>query len=143
MRKFRTRFFSIFLLISCMLTITAQAQEIVPYASDQIHAYDGDAIACGGGKIAIEFSIEGTGRMKSIGASKIRISERYGDDGWMTAGGFKSTDEGMTVSGRNSYGTTIYFNGEEGTYYKVEITVFATDYDGVTDSRTVTCYVTA
>lgn len=140
MKKNKVRFLSMFLLISCVLTISANA---AVYASDQIGAYDGDAIACGGGKLAIEFSVEGTDQMKSLGASKIRISERYGTDGWRTAEVFTSSDDGMTISGRNSYVNTMYFYGEAGTYYKVEITVFATDYDGVTDSRTVTCYVTA
>lgn len=81
--------------------------------------------------------------MKKLGASKIRISERDGTDGWIIAEVFTSSDAGMTASGRNFYGNTKYFNGVSGTYYKVEITVFATDYDGITDSRTVTCYVTA
>ncbi len=143
MKKMKSRFISMFLLVSCMLTITANAQGIVPYASDQLHAYDSNVIATGGGKLAIQFSVEGTGRMKSIGASKIRISERYGTDGWMTAGVFTSSDTGMTVSDRNSYGNTMYFDGVSGTYYKVEVTIFATDYDGVTDSRTITNYVTA
>ena len=140
MERTKGRFLSLLLVLSCVLTLPASA---TVKASDQIDAYDGDAIACGGGKIAIEFSIEGTDQMKKLGASKIRISERDGTDGWIIAEVFTSSDAGMTASGRNFYGNTKYFNGVSGTYYKVEITVFATDYDGVTDSRTVTCYVTA
>ncbi len=143
MTRRKSRVISLLLLIACMLTITVNAQGIVPYASDQIDAYDGDAIACGNGRLAIEFSIEGTGIMKSIGSSKITIYEKYGEDGWMIAKAFTEKDDGMTVSGTNSYGTTMYFNGIKGTQYKVVITVFATDYKNVKDSRTVTCYVTA
>ena len=140
MKSIKCRFMSLIIVLSYMFTVPASA---AVRASDQIDAYDGDAIACGGGRIAIEFSIEGTDQMKKLGGSKIRISERDSTDGWITAEVFTSSDAGMTASGRNFYGTTKYFNGVSGTYYKVEITVFATDYDGVTDSRTVTCYVTA
>ncbi|MFG6334684.1 MAG: hypothetical protein K1W20_04310 [Lachnospiraceae bacterium] len=138
------RIVSILLLLACMLTVTtAGAYGIVPYASDQIDAYDGNAIASGGGQLAIQFSIEGTGIMKAIGSSQIKIYEKYGKDGWMIAKVFTEKDEGMTVSGRNAYGTTMYYDGIKGTQYKVVITVFATDYDNVKDSRTVTRYVTA
>lgn len=143
MTRKKSRIISLLLLIACMLTITVNAQGIVPYASDQIDAYDGDAISCGNGRLAIEFSIEGTDIMKKIGSSKIAIYEKYGKDGWMIAEVFTEEDEGMTVSGRNSYSKTMYYNGTAGTQYKVVITVFATDYDNVKDSRTVTRYVTA
>lgn len=143
MTRKKSRIISLLLLIACMLTITVNAQGIVPYASDQIDAYDGDAIACGNGRLAIEFSIEGTGIMKSIGSSKIAIYEKYGEDGWMIEKVFTEKTEGMTVSGRNSYSKTMYYDGTAGTQYKVVITVFATDYDNVKDSRTVTRYVTA
>lgn len=139
----KSRVISLFLLIACMLTITVNAQGIVPYASDQIDAYDGDAIACGNGRLAIEFSVEGTDIMKSIGSSQIKIYEKYGKDGWMIVEVLTEKDEGMTVSGKHTYGTTMYYNGTAGTQYKVVITVFATDYDNVKDSRTVTRYVTA
>lgn len=143
MTRKKSRIISLLLLIACMLTITVNAQGIVPYASDQIDAYDGDAIACGNGRLAIEFSIEGTGIMKSIGSSKIAIYEKYGEDGWMIEKVFTEKTEGMTVSGRNSYSKTMYYDGTAGTQYKVVITVFATDYNNVKDSRTVTRYVTA
>lgn len=142
-KKNKLRVISVLLVMACLLTATAGAYEIVPYASDQIGAYDGDAIACGNGRLAIEFSIEGTGIMKSIGSSKIAIYEKYGEDGWMIEKVFTEKTEGMTVSGRNSYSKTMYYDGIAGTQYKVVITVFATDYDNVKDSRTVTRYVTA
>ncbi len=55
MKKMKSRFVSMFLLVSCMLTITANAQGIMPYASDQIHAYDSNVVATGNGRIAIQF----------------------------------------------------------------------------------------
>lgn len=144
MVKMKTRFISMLLLAACLLSmVSVSAQGITPYASDQLNAYDATIVACGGGVLAIEFSVEGTGRMKSIGASKIRVYEQYGTDGWMLAETFTKNDTGMTTSDRNAYGTTMYFNGDPGTYYKIEVTIFATDYDGITDSRTMTRYKTA
>lgn len=143
MKKNKLRFISVLLVMACLLTAAAGAYEIVPYASDQIGAYDGDAISCGNGRLAIEFSIEGTDIMKSIGSSKIVIYEKYGEDGWMIVEVFLEKDEGMAVSGKSAYGTTMYYNGIKGMEYKVVITVFATDYNNVKDSRTVTRYVTA
>jgi hypothetical protein len=131
------------LLVGCMLTITANAQSIMPYASDQLGAYDSNVAATGNGKLAIQFSVEGTGIMKKIGSSEIIIYEKYGKDGWMIVGAFTEKDKGMTTSGQNSYGTTMYFSGTSGKEYKVSVTIFATDYDGVTDSRTITNYITA
>ncbi len=143
MKKAKSRFVAMFLLISCMLTITANAQGITPYASDQIDAYDSNVVATGNGKIAIQFSVEATDLMKSLGASKIIIYEKYGEDGWMIVDVFNESDKGMTASGKHTYGTTMYFYGTSGVDYKVKVTIFATDYDGVRDSRTITNYVTA
>ena len=115
----------------------------MPYASDQIHAYDSNVVATGNGRIAIQFSVEGIGLMKKRGASKITVYEKYGNDGWMLVDAYTEEDTGMTASGEVSYGTTKYYNGTSGVEYKVSVTIFATDYDGGTDSRTVTNYVTA
>lgn len=67
MKKKNFKIMSMLLLISCMLTLNVYA---ATRASDQIAAYDGDAIACGSGRLAIEFSIDGTDQMKKLGASK-------------------------------------------------------------------------
>ena len=60
MKSIKCRFMSLIIVLSYMFTVPASA---AVRASDQIDAYDGDAIACGGGRIAIEFSIEGTDQM--------------------------------------------------------------------------------
>lgn len=129
----------LFLAISMMLSTTAAA---TPRASDQLGAYEVDAVACGSGKIAIAFSVEGTGIMDSIGAEKIKIYEAYGSDGWMLVRSIGSSTAGMTASNKNLYGTTMYYNGVSGVEYKVQVTIFATNSKG-TDSRTLTRYVTA
>ena len=143
MKKSKIRIISFLVALACMMSVSAYASDIAPYASDQIGAYDGDAIAVGNGPLAIEFSIEGTGKMSSLGAQRIRVYEDYYSDGWALVKTFKQTDEGMATSGKVSYGNTIYYDGISGMKYKIEITVFATDSKGVTDSRTITCYVTA
>lgn len=137
----KIKFVSVILVVSCLLTNVASASSIVPYASDQIDAYDVNVTASGGGEIAIQFSVEGTGVMTKLGAERIKVYEDY-ETGWVLVGSFGKNYAGMTSSNENSYGTEIYFSGNSGSYYKVEVTVFATNSKG-TDSRTVTRYVTA
>lgn len=134
-QKKRLRIVSVLMLMIYVLSISAQA---ATNASDQIFGYEAEAVACGGGKIAIGFSIEGTGFMNSIGAEKIYI---YDPDGRLV-GFFLKSDEGMTASNKVSHGATKYFYGTVGVEYKVVVTVFAEDDDG-SDSRKITCYVTA
>lgn len=134
-QKSRIRFVSVLLLMACFLHLSAYA---ATNASDQICAYEVDAVACGGGKVAIHFSMEGTDIMNSLGASKIRIYDSYD----FLVGGFTKSDEGMTASGKIFYGNTMYFYGTPGVEYKVIVTVFAEDDNG-SDSRSVTVYVTA
>ena len=134
-QKSRIRAISILLLVACFLHLSAYA---TTRASDQIFAYDAEAVACGGGKVAIGFSIEGTDIMNSLGASKIRIYEPNGH----LAEVFLKSDDGMTASNKIFYGHTMYFYGTSGVEYKIIVTVFAEDDNG-SDSRNITCYVTA
>lgn len=134
-QKSRIRIVSALLLLACLLSISAHA---ATNASDQIFAYEAEAVACGNGKIAIEFSIEGTGYMNNIGAKKIKI---YEDNGRLVDVFLKS-DEGMTISNKVSYGNTKYFYGTPGMRYEIVVIVFAEDDRG-SDSRSLTVYVTA
>ena len=129
-QKSRIRAISILLLMACFLHLSAYA---TTRASDQIFDYDD-----GGGKVAIGFSIEGTDIMNSLGASKIRIYEPNGH----LAEVFLKSDDGMTASNKIFYGHTMYFYGTSGVEYKIIVTVFAEDDNG-SDSRNITCYVTA
>lgn len=133
--KSRLRIVSMLLILACILSIPAYA---VTNASDQICAYDAEAAACGGGKVAIIFTIEGTNIMNTLGASKIKI---YDPDGRLVEVFLKS-DEGMTASGKIFYGNTMYFYGTTGVEYEIVVTVFAEDDRG-SDSRNITVYVTA
>lgn len=134
-KKLSIRIISMFLILTSLLSIAAYA---TTKASDQICGYEAEAVACGGGKIAIGFSIEGTGFMNSIGAEKIYIYEPNG----RLVGFFLKADEGMTASNKVSHGATMYFDGTSGVRYEIVVTVFAEDDRG-SDSRNITCYVTA
>ena len=134
-QKSRIRAISILLLMASFLHLSAYA---TTRASDQICSYSAEGAACGNGKIAIVFSIEGTGFMNSLGASKIRIYEQSG----RLAGYFLKSDEGMTATNKVSHGATMYFYGTSGVEYEIVVTVFAENDNG-SDSRSITFYVMA
>lgn len=92
----------------------------------------------GNGEFAITFSIYGTGKMTRIGAKNIIISEKLGS-GWSEVTSYDQYDAGMSRTNATSYANTIYFNGDIGTEYRFEVTVFAQDSSGSdTESETFT-----
>lgn len=111
-------------------------------ASAQIDYYNINAIAAGGGEIAIRFSVTGTNVMKELGAENIYIYERdiYG---WKLTETFDKDDPDMTATNTTKYGTTIYYDGESGKEYRIIVTVFAEDKNGESDSRSKTMTLTA
>ena len=111
-------------------------------ASSQIDIYSMDVTATGNGKIAIMFSVTGAGFMDQIGAKSIDVYERE-STGWETAVSYDADDFGMTASNVTKYGNTKYFYGEPGEEYKIEVTIFAEDKYGDSDSRSKTFYITA
>lgn len=134
MNKKFFRLIAVVLAMSILLSVPAFA---AVKASGQIDVYDISVTKVSRGKIAIEFSVDGTGRMDRIGASSIIVYE----NGTVVAS-YDADDTGMSVRRSTYHANTIYFNGTAGTRYKVEVTVFAEDADG-TDYRTKTVYVTA
>lgn len=111
-------------------------------ASEQIDIYDIDVATIGSGDIAIKFSVTGNGRMSCLGAESIYIYERIGT-AWVLADSYDSEDPGMTASNVAKYGTTKYFYGTAGTEYKIDVTIFAKDMNGNSDSRSKTFTITA
>jgi len=128
------RLIAAILAISCIISVSAFAGT---QASAQIDSYEIIAARVSKGRIGIDFSIDGTGRMDRIGASSIIVYE----NGTIVAS-YNADDTGMSVQGSTYHANTIYFNGTEGTRYQIEVTVFAEDANG-TDYRTKTVYVTA
>ena len=134
MNKKFFRLIAVALAMSIVLSVPAFA---VTRASDQIRRYDITVTKASSGKIAIDFSVDGTSRMDRIGASSIIVYE----NGAVVAS-YDADDTGMSVRRSTYHAHTIYFNGTAGTRYQVEVTVFAEDADG-TDYRTKTVYVYA
>ena len=130
---------SILLACMCLLTSTAFASEM---ASDQITMYSIYVAPAGDGQIGIEFTITAPRIMEEIGAKKITIYE-------ITPSGYKFRDEyikddaGMIATDSWVQANTLYFDGVAGKTYYVTVTVFATDYDGGSDSRSRSFTVTA
>jgi hypothetical protein len=110
-------------------------------ASDQISSYAMAALPASNSRIAIQFSITGTGQMSVIGAQNITIFKKVGSY-WESAGSFTQNNTGMTRTNAFNYGNTLYFSGVSGTNYRVDVTVFAQDSSGASDSRSQSFPVT-
>ena len=123
------------LMASC-LTINAAEQ-----ASDYINEYTIEVTPMGDGDIAIDFSVTGTDVMTKLGAECITVYYRSGIR-WVFAGEYTREESGMYGSNRTEFSNTICFHGTEGTYYKIQVEVFAEDTTG-SDSAFQTFYVTA
>lgn len=76
---------------------------------------------------------------KQIGVEKIKIYE----NGTTLVESLNKDDSGMSKKNATSYANTIYFDGETGTRYRVEVSVFAEDAGGDSDSRSKTVTLTA
>ena len=120
---------------SC-LTINAAEQ-----ASDYINEYTIEVTPMGDGDIAIDFSVTSTDVMTKLGAECITVYYRSGIR-WVFAGEYTREESGMYGSNRTEFSNTICFHGTEGTYYKIQVEVFAEDTTG-SDSAFQTFYVTA
>ena len=123
----------------CLLASTAFASE---NASDQIVAYSIYVEPVGNGQIGMEFSISAPYFMEEIGAESITIYE-ITPTGQKLRAEYTKDDPGMIATDAWVHLNTFYFDGVAGKTYYVTVTVFATDYDGGSDSRTKSFTVTA
>lgn len=135
MKMFR-RMAGLILVFSFLLATSAFA---ATRASEQIRSYSISVTANRGGEIAIEVSVSALGLMKQIGVEEIRIYE----NGTRLVENLSKDDSGMSKKSATSYANTIFFDGESGTQYRVEVTVFAEDMNGASDSRSKTVTLTA
>ena len=139
MKKRLSVIFFLGLLLCNLLAIPAAAADM--RASEQILGHSATVAATGDGEIAVNFSVSGRSKMDEIGAETIRIYAQSGRQ-WILVKSYYSDDDGMSSADTNYFSNTIYYSGIAGTYYKVDITVFAENSAG-SDSRTDTRYVTA
>lgn len=131
-------------LLSLMLAAvlcTVSVSAALTRASAYIDWYSMNVTPVGSGVLWIEFSIEGTGKMSTLGAESITI-ERQSGAKWIQAAEFDRYDEGMVGTNAYTYDNIIPYNGIPETKYKVTITLFAENSSG-SDSRTKTFIVTA
>ncbi|MCD8147593.1 MAG: hypothetical protein LUD84_10025 [Clostridiales bacterium] len=139
MGKYFKRIFISFLVVTFLLS--SLSVPALARSSEQINTYSTNATVLSGGKIYISFSITGKGTMSKIGASSISIAKSVGGL-WVAVKSYNSNDAGMAKSNASRCSGSITYSGATGAYYRIKITVFATDSSG-TDSRTETHYVTA
>ena len=130
---------SLLLACMCLLTSTAFASE---NASDQISSYFIYVAPMGNGQLGMDFSITAPYYMEEIGAESITVYE-ITSSGRKLRAEFTKDDDGMIETDSWFQANTLYFDGVAGKTYYVTITVFATDYDGGSDSRSRSFTVTA
>lgn len=139
MRKSCSRICALLVALSIALSVPALANTY--RASDQIDSHGVDAVAIGGGEIAVDFTITGTGKMSCIGAESLIVREKVGNV-WRIVLTYDRDDAHMTSSNAYMHNATLYYPGTSGTQYMIEVTLFAEDSSGY-DSRYWVVYVTA
>lgn len=129
------------ILLACMFLLTSTAFAATN-ASDQIVSYSIYVAPVGNGRIGMEFTITSQGLMEEIGAENIYVYEVSGTNMIFKAH-YAKDDPGMIEKDSWFQVNTLYFDGVAGKTYYVTVTVFATDYNGGSDSRTKSFTVTA
>ncbi|MDD3230707.1 hypothetical protein [Oscillibacter sp.] len=107
-----------------------------PQASDQLAYYTAYAVTSSGGKVIIEFEVDGTRRMDVIGASYIVVQEKTGDKWMGVSTYFGSVANGMLDNNTFSHMGSITYKGTPGKEYRALATVYAENSSG-DDSRTI------
>lgn len=129
------------ILLVCMFLLTSTAFASTK-ASDQIASYAMYVNPIGNGQIAIDFTITGLFNMKEIGAKEIYVFEKSGTSLIQKAHYTKGDPDMSTTDMFYKVGTVV-FNGVAGKTYYITVSVFATDYNGGSDSRSRSFTVTA
>ena len=92
------------------------------------------------GKINVEFSVTGTGRVDKIGCESIYVYAKQ-DSRWRLVEAWVEDDEGMSRSNTVAHSNVIFCNGTARVDYKVVATIFSENSLG-RDTRSETTYVT-
>jgi len=135
------RFFSIIMSIICMSTLCVPSFAVDARASAQIAAYEMD-VAPTTDKLAIFFSITGSGKMDKIGCESIYVYELINSEWTIVSSQTKlENDSGMSNTSAFFHTNIIYCDGKCGVAYKVVVTVFSENSKG-RDTRSETFFVT-
>lgn len=113
---------------------------IAPMSSSYISFYYAN-ISGGNGKITVNFNITGTGKMTSIGATKVQIKN---SSGTTVKTFYSTTTDGMLGSNRTSYSSSVTYSGASSNskYYAV-VSFKAADSTGSDTASYTTGYATA
>ncbi len=102
---------------------------LAPYASDYLDSCAIATTAEGKGKMAVDYTVSGTGIMTEVGTTAVQI-EQYKDGDWVNyvvlPGSYTTNDV--------SHSATVYFYGTIGVKYRAIIYAYAKDNTG-SDSR--------
>lgn len=126
------------LILIFSLCATAFAEEIMPLANAYINSKTGSISRHGDGTIDIYFYVCATGKMSSLGASKIEL---YKADGSLMKTFYSSSYSNMLTSNDYAYGSSVSYSGKEGESYYAVITFYASCDDG-SSTATYTTSVT-
>jgi hypothetical protein len=108
-------------------------------ASDYISRCSASVTAAGSGKIKVTFTVNGTGIMTSIGATKVEIKNSAGT----TIQTYNYTNSGyssMMGSNRSTYTSSVTYSGVFGATYYAIVYFKAANSSG-SDTDTVTTYL--
>lgn len=134
------KYLSLVLSIVCIATLCVPVSAVEPKASAQIAVYNMD-IAPTTGKLAVYFTITGSGKMDKIGCESIYVYKLV-DSRWVPVPDQTKLedDDGMSNTNAFFHTNTIYCDSEQGVAYKVVVTVFSENSKG-RDTRSDTFYV--
>lgn len=105
--------------------------------SKYLAQYGSSAYAEGNSKILVDFFVQGTGTMSSIGVTQILIERKQGTS-WVTDRTFKSQNySNFLGSNKALHLSEVSFTGTAGVTYRATITAYAGDNTG-SDSKTHT-----
>lgn len=137
MKKSALRMLAIILTLCTLFAIPAIA---ATKASYQFSAYELIPTYTSNGELSAYVMISATGPMDKLGCTKIRIYEKIGS-AWSLVGSFSESDTGMMLRDAFYFSVTKYCDANENSEYKVEATIYAKDYSGGSDTRTITTYL--
>lgn len=124
-------------IFSVSMMASAFAATYFPNASHYLDYYSATADTGKSGNVIVNFDVNATRVMDSVGASYIVVQE-YSNGTWKGVGSyFGSTSNGMLASNTNSTVGSITYTGTSGKQYRALVTVYAGKSAG-SDSRTVT-----
>lgn len=134
-------FLSILILCTTIVPVFAEDSNggISPQASNYINSYTAYVEAGStSGSLKVQFSITATGKMTSLGASKIQI---YNSSGTCVKTFYATSTTGMLASNRYAYASSVTYTGAtSGSKYYAVVTFKASNSSGGDSGTYTTSY---